>query len=55
MTSPNAGIDSLLELGGNLMTLWMGNDGYDYSFQADDDAQWSHTIAAMAEIATTTW
>jgi xylose isomerase len=33
------------------MTLWMGNDGYDYSFQTDYDAQWSHTIAAMAEIA----
>lgn len=45
------GIDALRELGGSLMTLWMGNDGYDYSFQTDYGAQWSHTIEAMAEIA----
>jgi sugar phosphate isomerase/epimerase len=45
------GIDQMLELGGTLMTLWMGNDGYDYSFQADYDAQWSATLEAIAEIA----
>ena len=45
------GIDAMRELGGTLMTLWMGNDGYDYSFQADYDAQWSWTLDAMAEVA----
>ena len=30
-----AGLDALAELGGSLMTLWMGQDGFDYSFQAD--------------------
>jgi xylose isomerase len=25
------GIDQMLELGGSLMTLWMGQDGFDYS------------------------
>jgi sugar phosphate isomerase/epimerase len=45
------GIDALGELGGNLMTLWMGNDGYDYSFQADYGVQWEHTLEAMAEVA----
>jgi xylose isomerase len=45
------GIDSLRELGGNLMTLWMGNDGYDYSFQADYDAQWNATLEAISEVA----
>ena len=45
------GMDSMATMGGNLMTLWMGNDGYDYSFQADYDAQWQHTLEAMAEVA----
>lgn len=45
------GIDAMRELGGTLMTLWMGQDGYDYSFQADYDAQWNWTLAAMAEVA----
>jgi sugar phosphate isomerase/epimerase len=45
------GIDELRALGGNLMTLWMGNDGFDYSFQADYAAQWDMTVSAMAEVA----
>jgi xylose isomerase len=45
------GIDALRELGGNLMTLWMGNDGFDYSFQADYSAQWDKTVSAIAEVA----
>ncbi|MBG1233407.1 sugar phosphate isomerase/epimerase family protein [Aestuariivirga litoralis] len=45
------GIDEMRGLGGNLMTLWMGNDGFDYSFQADYAAQWQHTIEAMVEVA----
>ena len=33
------------------MTLWMGQDGLDYSFQADFSQMWDHTIAAMQELA----
>jgi xylose isomerase len=46
-----AGIDAGRDLGCSLMTLWMGQDGFDYSFQADYAAQWDMTIAAMTEIA----
>ena len=45
------GIDQLLELGGTLMTLWMGQDGFDYSFQADYGQLWDWTLEALAEVA----
>ncbi|MEM9197260.1 MAG: TIM barrel protein [Pseudomonadota bacterium] len=45
------GLDALAEMGGRLMTLWMGQDGVDYAFQADYARMWDDTIVAMAEIA----
>jgi sugar phosphate isomerase/epimerase len=45
------GIDAMQELGGSLMTLWMGQDGFDYSFQADYAQLWDWTVAAIAEVA----
>lgn len=45
------GIDACAEMGGRLMTLWMGQDGYDYSFQIDYARAWEDTIAAIAEVA----
>ena len=45
------GIDSLAKAGGSLMTLWMGQDGFDYSFQADYARLWDDTIAAIQEVA----
>jgi xylose isomerase len=45
------GLDSLASVGGKLMTLWMGQDGFDYSFQADYRRLWDQTIAAMREVA----
>ncbi len=45
------GIDQMLELGGSLMTLWMGQDGFDYSFQVDYAQLWDWTLEAMAEVA----
>lgn len=45
------GIDQMLELGGTLMTLWMGQDGFDYSFQADYARLWDQTLEAIAEVA----
>jgi xylose isomerase len=44
------GLDTLAEVGGSLMTLWMGQDGFDYAFQIDYGAAWDHTIAAYAEL-----
>lgn len=45
------GIDVCAEMGGNQMTLWMGQDGFDYSFQADYARMWDDTLAAIAEVA----
>lgn len=45
------GLDVLAKMGGTLMTLWMGQDGFDYSFQMDYSRAWANTIEAMIEIA----
>lgn len=45
------GIDALQEMGGSLMTLWMGQDGVDYAFQGDYREMWDQTVAALAEVA----
>lgn len=45
------GLDALAEMGGSLMTLWMGQDGFDYSFQMDYAQAWAATIEAMIEVA----
>jgi sugar phosphate isomerase/epimerase len=45
------GIDACAAMGGSQMTLWMGQDGFDYSFQADYARMWDDTIAALAEVA----
>ncbi|MEM6888910.1 MAG: TIM barrel protein [Pseudomonadota bacterium] len=44
------GLDALAEMGGSTMTLWMGQDGFDYAFQMDYAAAWDHTLAAIAEV-----
>jgi xylose isomerase len=45
------GLDVLALASGNLMTLWMGQDGFDYSFQADYTGLWENTIDAIREVA----
>ena len=45
------GLDALCEMGGTLMTLWMGQDGFDYSFQMDYARAWDATLEAVAEVA----
>ena len=45
------GLDALAEMGGTLMTLWLGQDGFDYPFQADYGRMWDDTIAAIDELA----
>jgi len=42
------GLDKLAELDGSLMTLWLGQDGFDYSFQTNYQQLWDHTIEALA-------
>jgi sugar phosphate isomerase/epimerase len=45
------GIEAGAEMGGRLMTLWMGQDGFDYAFQGDYGRMWDDTVAAVAEVA----
>lgn len=45
------GIDALAQMGGRLMTLWMGQDGFDYSFQGNYSKLWDDTIDALAIVA----
>lgn len=44
------GLDALAEMGGDLMTLWLGQDGFDYSFHADYRKLWDDTLEALAEV-----
>ncbi|MEY4695635.1 MAG: hypothetical protein RIT14_63 [Pseudomonadota bacterium] len=44
------GMDALAAMGGTVMTLWLGQDGFDYSFQADYARMWDDTLAALAEV-----
>ncbi|MCU0790932.1 MAG: TIM barrel protein [Nitratireductor sp.] len=44
------GIDALREMGGSLMTLWMGQDGFDYSFQADYARMWDTTLECLSAV-----
>jgi sugar phosphate isomerase/epimerase len=45
------GLDALAQMGGKLMTLWMGQDGVDYSFQGDYARMWDDTISAIQAVA----
>ena len=45
------GLDALAEMGGSLITLWLGQDGFDYPFQADYGRMWDDTIAAVEALA----
>lgn len=45
------GIDAARETGSDLMTIWLGQDGFDYSFQADYDRMWADEVNAIREVA----
>lgn len=45
-----AGIDAAREAGTNLMTIWLGQDGFDYAFQADYNRIWQHEIDGIREV-----
>lgn len=44
------GIDAMREAGGDLMTLWLGQDGFDYAFQIDYARAWDMEVSAIAEV-----
>ncbi|WP_426036088.1 sugar phosphate isomerase/epimerase family protein [Cypionkella sp. TWP1-2-1b2] len=45
------GIDAARAIGAPMMTLWLGQDGFDYTFQCDYAAMWQDEIAGIAEVA----
>lgn len=45
------GIDAALAMDAPLMTLWLGQDGFDYSFQGDYGRMWDDEVSAIREVA----
>lgn len=45
------GIDAARAMGAPMMTLWLGQDGWDYAFQCDYPALWADEIKGIAEVA----
>jgi xylose isomerase len=45
------GIDAARAMGAPMMTLWLGQDGYDYAFQCDYPALWAAEVEGIAEVA----
>ncbi len=44
------GLDALAEMGGRVMTLWMGQDGVDYAFQGDYARMWEDSLECLAAV-----
>ncbi|CAM3382658.1 MULTISPECIES: sugar phosphate isomerase/epimerase family protein [Saccharibacillus] len=44
-------IEVCQQLGGTTTTIWLANDGFDYSFQLDYEQAWNQTVSALREIA----
>ncbi|HEY3340490.1 MAG TPA: TIM barrel protein, partial [Anaerolineae bacterium] len=45
-------MDAAVELGGDLVNLWPGQDGYDYPFQGNFDEAWNWLVEGVRECAT---
>jgi sugar phosphate isomerase/epimerase len=45
------GIDAARAMGAPMMTLWLGQDGFDYNLQCDYDRLWADEVDAIAEVA----
>ena len=45
------GIDAARAMDAPMMTLWLGQDGFDYAFQCDYAKLWADEVAAIAEVA----
>ena len=46
-----SGIDAVAASGGRLMTVWLGQDGFDHPFAADYAALWAMEIDGLREVA----
>jgi xylose isomerase len=44
-------VDACRSLGGKVVTIWLGFDGFDYSFQSDYEKKWNTIIRSFREIA----
>ncbi|MBO8416370.1 MAG: TIM barrel protein [Proteobacteria bacterium] len=44
------GIDCGREFGTRLMTIWLGQDGFDYCFQADYERMWNNMVECFREV-----
>ena len=44
------GIDAARAIGSDLMTIWLGQDGFDYAFQVDYKTVWQHEIDGIREV-----
>lgn len=44
------GLDTLSAMGGTVLTVWLGQDGFDYSFQGDYARMWDDTLSGLAEV-----
>jgi len=44
------GIDAARAMGAPMMTLWLGQDGWDYTFQCDYPALWEAEVSGIAEV-----
>ena len=44
------GIDAARAAGSNLMTIWLGQDGFDYAFQGNYDRMWDHEVSGIREV-----
>ncbi|MET0427419.1 MAG: TIM barrel protein [Microvirga sp.] len=45
------GIDAARAMGSNLMTIWLGQDGFDYNFQVDYGQVWDWEVEGIREVA----
>lgn len=45
------GIDAAREMGVHLMTVWLGQDGFDYNFQLDYKQAWDWEVQGIREVA----
>lgn len=45
------GIDAARAMGANLMTIWLGQDGFDYNFQLDYAQAWDWEVEGIREVA----
>jgi sugar phosphate isomerase/epimerase len=45
------GIDAARAMGADLMTIWLGQDGFDYNFQLDYGEAWDWEVVGIREVA----